>query len=166
MIHKAKGARIYISTTAVDVDAINAAANEAAAIALMSGLNFTEIGEVEEIGEHGDNSEEISFTAIKDGRVRKVKGPRNANTLAITCGRDAIDAGQLAMIAAEQTDYNYAFKIIYADSRAVSYSNTVEYFAGLVMSRPTNIGNVSNVVRRTFNIGINTGIYDNESAQS
>lgn len=165
MIHKVKGARVYIGT-AIDVDAVNAAASESAAIALMSGLSYTEIGELEEIGEHGDSSEEITFTAIKDGRVRKQKGSRNAGTLALTCGRDAIDAGQLALIAAEQDDYTYAFKIVYADARGASYSNTVEYFGAMVMGRPTKMGAVSAIARRTFNLAINTGIYDTESAAS
>src|SRR5690606_39014916 len=36
----------------------------------------------------------------------------------------------------------------------------VLYFGALVMAKPTNLGNVSNVVRRTFPLGINTGIYE------
>ncbi len=165
-IHKAKGSQLFIGP-AVDIVAINAAADEAAGIAIFAALSgWNEVLEVEDMGEHGDSSEEITFTAIKDGRVRKVKGPRNAGTMAIVVARDPLDTGQLAFIQAEQEDANFAFKLVYGDSRGGAYTNSTEYFAGLVMSRPNNIGNVSNIVRRTFNVAINTACYEVESVSA
>lgn len=164
-IHKAKGARLFIGPV-VDVEQINAASDEAALgiFEAISGGDWEEVEEVEDLGEIGDTSEEITFTAIRSARVRKMKGARNAGTAAIVVGRDPLDDGQQAMIAAEKTDFNYAFKIEYADARTPSYTHSIEYYAGLVLSRPTNIGNVANVVRRTFSVAVNTAIYAVDTA--
>lgn len=79
-------------------------------------------------------------------------------------GRDPLDDGQKALIAAEAVDFNYPFKVEFADARGPSYSNSVLYYGGLVMTKPPNLGNVSNVVRRNFQIGINTAVYEVGSA--
>lgn len=160
------GDKLFIGPV-VNADIINAMDDESAVTffeAFTSG-DWTEVEEVEDLGEHGDTSEEITFTAINNRRVRKLKGPRNAGTKNIVVGRDPTDPGQQAMVAAEGTDFNYAFKIEYADARDENHTDSVEYFAGMVMSKATNQGNVSNVTRRTFPIGINTGIYEVVSEQ-
>lgn len=121
---------------------------------------WIEVNEIEDYGQLGDESAEVTFTAVKDRRVRKLKGSRNAGTMAIVCGRDPLDPGQIALIAAERTDFNYAFKIEYSDARDEDHTDSVEYFIGLVMSRPTNLGTVDNVQRRTFNVGVNSEIIE------
>lgn len=162
-IHKTAGSKLYISPTSVDSDTINAL-SDSDAIDFFETINdWIEVEEVEEFGELGDTSEEITFTAVGNRRVRKLKGPRNAGTQAIIVGRDPLDDGQEAMLAAEGTDFNYAFKIELADARTPSYTDSVLYYAGLVMSRPTNLANVSAVTRRTFNVGINTAVYESSS---
>lgn len=159
-IHKTAGARFYISPTAIDTDAINAM-SDGDAVDYFDLINdWVEVEEVEEYGEIGDSSEEITFTAIGNRRVRKLKGPKNAGTQTVTVGRDPLDDGQEELIDAEATDYNYAFKIELADAQTPNHSDSVLYYAGLVMSKPTNLGNVSAVTRRTFNIGINTAVYE------
>ena len=44
------------------------------------------------------------------------------------------------------------------------HSNSILYYAGMVQGAPTNLGNVSNVVRRTFTLGINTAVFEDPSA--
>lgn len=152
------GARFFIGPQA-DVDAINAM-SEAAAIAHFEAVTgWTEVEEVEDLGTIGDSSDEITFTALKNRRVRKIKGPRNGGTQNVVVGRDPLDDGQNALIDAEKTDYDYYFKVIYDDARGDSYTESVDYYAGMVMTRQANLGNGSNVTRRNFNIGINTGVY-------
>src|SRR5690606_3428940 len=53
-----------------------------------------------------------------------------------------------------------AFKIVLNDARSANHSKSVMYYAGMVMSKASNMGNVSNVVRRNFDIGINTGVIE------
>lgn len=125
-----------------------------------SALSYTEVGLIETLGEVGDESNAVTFAAIGDGRVRKAKGARDAGTMAITVGHDPSDAGQLAMIAAEATNNNYAFKMVLPDGPTTSSTDTVVYFRGLVMSKRLNVGENDNVVRRTFNVGVNSELYE------
>lgn len=162
-VHKTAGTKFYIGpvTNPGTIEALT----DVAAIASFEGIHsWIEVEEVEDFGEIGDTSEELTFTAVSNRRVRKMKGPRNAGSMALTVGRDPLDPGQEALVAGEKTDFNYAFKIEYADARTENHTNSVEYFCGAVISRPTNLGNVSSVTRRTFNIGVNTAIYEVPSA--
>lgn len=163
-IHKTAGTRFFIGPV-VNPDTINALSEEAALanFEAVAAEDWTEVDEIESFGDAGDNSEVANFANVKDRRVRKLKTTRDAGTMAIVCGRDPLDEGQLALIAAEKTDYNYRFKIAYNDARDDDHSPSTEYFAGMVMSRPTNLGGVQDITKRTFNVAINTAIYSDDS---
>lgn len=164
-IHKTAGSKFYIGPV-VDADALNAMTDYDAVnyFESLSG-QWTEVEEVEDMGEHGDTSEAINFTAVGNRRVRKLKGPRDAGTKNVVVGRDPLDDGQVALLAAEATDFNYAFKVEHVDARAENFTDSVEYFGGLVMSRRVQQGQVNSVTRRTFPIGINTAIWEVASAE-
>jgi len=126
-----------------------------AAKTLLEGLTYVDVGEVETIGDYGDEDADVSFTALADARVRHLKGASDAGTTSITVGLDNGDAGQIAMATAKRnrSRFDYPFKVEYVDGG-------VDYFAGKVMSdRKTNIGN-GDVLRRNYNIGINSEIYE------
>ncbi len=122
--------------------------------------SYVEVAEVEDAGQIGDESATITFTALKDGRVQKLKGPRDAGTVALVCGALPNDPGQDALVAAEATIYNYNFRVTLNDALELGGTGTVLYFSAKVMSKRRNIGNVSNVVKYTFNLGINTAILE------
>lgn len=129
--------------------------SDTAAMTLLSGLTYTEVGEVETIGDYGDEDADVSFTGLSDARVRHLKGASDAGTMDVTVGLDRGDAGQIAMAAAKasRSRYDYPFKVVYPDGE-------VDYFAGKVMSdRKTNIAN-GDVVRRSYSVGINSEIYE------
>lgn len=160
-VSKTAGARFYIGPVA-DTDAIQAMTDEAALAyfeAITSG-DWTEVEEIESLGDLGDNSEVATFTSLKDRRVRKMKTTRDAGTMAVVCGRDPLDEGQIALVAAEREDFNYAFKVVLADKRGEAYSPSTLYFAGMVMSQPINLGGVQDVTKRTFNVGVNSAIFE------
>lgn len=163
-IHTNAGTRVFISPTPVDVDDINGMTDQEAVAFFQAIDDWIEAEEIEDNGEFGDTAEAITFTALNNARVRKLKGPRDAGTQAIVVGRDPLDDGQEAFIAAEGTNFNYAIRQEFADARTPQYSNSEVFYAGLIMGAPTNAGNVSNVVRRTFNVGINTAVYEVSSA--
>lgn len=124
-------------------------------------LAFTEVGEIENYGDFGDQANEITFTAISDRRVRKFKGSFNAGTLQLTLGRDPSDAGQAAMKTALASDSDYAIKVMLNDGSAGSPSApTTFYFRAKVMSYTANIGTVENVVRSTVGLGINSPLIE------
>lgn len=162
-VHKTAGARFYIGPV-VNADTIEAMTDEDA-ITYFEGLSgWVEIEEIESFGDLGDNSEIATFANVKNRRIRKWKTTRDAGTMAVVCGRDPLDAGQDALVAAEKADYDYAFKLVYSDAPDSDYVNSVEYFAGMVVSRPTNLGGVQDITKRTFNIGVNTAIYEVQTA--
>lgn len=149
MINTAAGAKISIGPTTAADTAVEYAA-----------LTYVEIGEVENLGEFGDQSNDVTFTSLKDSRVRHLKGARDAGVLALVVGRDAKDLGQVALKAAEKTKHAYAFKIEAADAEDGNDPNSIYYFHALVQSARDNFGEADNVVRTTFNLGIATGIIE------
>jgi len=148
-IFTATGAKLFIGPSVTS--AIDTAAE-------YGPLAWTEVGMIETLGEFGDESSEVTFAVLGDGRIRKAKGARNAGTLAITVAHAAEDTGQEAMIAAEATYNNYAFKVQLPNRLNATGTDELQYFRGLVMSKRQNVGGNDNVVRRTFNLGVNSEI--------
>ena len=146
-INAASGATLFLGSTAA-----------AAVLADFEADSFVEIGEVEDLGEFGDESEEIQFTSLSDSRTRKLKGPRDAGTMTVVVGDDPLDEGQISIEAAEGSNLDYNFKVVLNDAITLGGDGSVHYFRGKVMSKRRNVGNASNVVRRTFNVGINSAI--------
>jgi hypothetical protein len=150
-IQTTSGTKFYISTTA--------AASTVDDVAGYEALSWTEIMEVEDLGNIGDVSSEVTGAAISDSRVRKAKGARNAGTMnVIAFDTVPLDAGQVAVIAAEATNDNYAFKIELPDAPPPSGTPTIQYFRGLVMSNELRLGTNDNIRRRSFNIGVNSAV--------
>lgn len=124
---------------------------------------YTLIKKVEDLGELGDTSNEVTGVAIEDGRVRKAKGARNAGTMAVITFRQYDDPGQLAAIAAEKTKERYAFKLEVADVDAPG-TGTVLYFSALVGSRAERYGTADNITRRVFNLWVDSPVTEDPAA--
>lgn len=122
--------------------------------------DWDEITPVESLGEFGDQSNPITFASLGDSRMLKLKGVKDAGTLAIVCGYDAEDAGQIAAALAEQSPSNYRFRIVLNDEPTSEYSPSTFYFAGQVMSRSINVADVNSITKRTFNVGLNTQAWE------
>jgi hypothetical protein len=123
-----------------------------------AALTYVEVGEVESIGPFGDTAAISSFRALANTRTRKTKGTRDAGNVEIVVGRDPLDAGQIAMRAAEQTKFAYAFKIEANDKLDANDTNTFFYFGALVAARPVAAG--TDAVRERYQLAIDTAIYD------
>lgn len=156
-IQTTSGARFFISNASITsaVDTIGE---------FEATSQWIEVGLVEDLGELGDEASAVTGAAIGDGRIRKAKGARDAGTLAVICFHDPIDVGQLAVIAAEATNNNYGFKIILPDSPSQAYSDTIQYFRGLVMSKRLRLGTNDNIMRRMFNIGVNSEVFEDPAS--
>ncbi|WP_024281224.1 hypothetical protein [Xanthobacter sp. 126] len=142
------GAKIYIGTT-----------TEAANLTAFQADSYTEIKEVEDLGEFGDESSEVEFTSIGDSRKRRYKGTRDAGVLELVCGRDPLDAGQVAALAAEKVKDAYNFKVVVNDA-PVGGTPTTYFFRALVMSAKNSFGTVDNIVKVTFSLAINSAILE------
>lgn len=158
-VNTAAGTEVAIGTTK-DVDLT---ASESAIITSFAADTFTEVSLVEDVGEFGDESTAVTFTALKDSRVRKAKGSRDAGTIALVCARAPNDAGQDIMRTAEKSPLDYNLRITLNDQLTEAGDPTVYYMRVKVMSQRTAVGSVDNVIRTTFNLGINSAIYEVEA---
>lgn len=145
----ASGARLFIGPS------VTAATNTAA---LYAALTWVEVGLVEDLGEGGDQSSAVTGAALGDARTRKAKGARDAGTRNIVVFDDPSDLGQQAMVAAEASNSNFAFKIVSPNRLNATGTDGIEYFRGLVMGKRKRMGTNDNIIRRTFDIGINSAI--------
>jgi hypothetical protein len=148
-VNTASGAKLYIG---------GPNSNRATVLGDYEADSYIEVGEIEDMGEFGDESSRITFTALSDGRTRKFKGPRDAGEQTIVVGDDPTDEGQIALEAAEAQPLDYDFKVVLNDRLTLGGENSNHFFIGKVFSKKRNVGNVSNVVKRSFIIGINSAI--------
>jgi hypothetical protein len=146
--YAAAGGKVYISNAAVYSEPADAAAYAA--------LTWVEVGDPESVGEFGDEAQIITAATLQDTRVFKAKGPRDAGTLPLVVLHRPDDTGQQQLITAELTNLNWGFKIELPNKLTSGGSNQLIYFMGFVASQRLNPGNVSNIVRQTFNIAINS----------
>lgn len=148
-VFTATGAKLYIAPSVSAVPA-NAAAYAA--------LTWTEITLLESIGEYGDQSSIITAAVLGDGRMRKAKGARDAGEMAIVAFPKSTDAGQLAIEAAEGTYETYPFKVVLPNRLTGGGTDEINYFIALVTSKRTNVGANDNIVRRNYNVAVNSAI--------
>ena len=128
---------------------------DSAAITLLAGLTYIEVGELENIGDYGDEVGDVTFSALADSRTRHLKGLADAGSVELGIGFDAGDAGQLALVAAQKdrSQFDYPVKVEYVDG-------LVDYFAVKVMSSRKGVGGAEDVIKRNVTVGINSGIYE------
>lgn len=159
-VNTAAGSTFAIGPQGTYASTVDWSDTEEDIITAFEALVWTEVGEVEDLGEFGDEASEITFTALANRRTRKFKGTFNAGTVTVQAGSDPEDAGQLAMIAAFASDLDYPFRVTLNDQLTENGEPTTLYFGGKVMSKRRNVGNVENVVRQNFPVGINTEIIE------
>ncbi|UST85795.1 phage tail protein [Pseudomonas siliginis] len=126
---------------------------------------YVEVGEIEDLGEFGDTFSSVTFTSLRDGRVRKYKGTADAGDMTLTVGLDNGDAGQAALKVAHKDrskgDYNIKITLNDGDPDATpAVLPTTFYMRGKVMSNTVAAGAADNVVRRNVTIGINSDILE------
>lgn len=126
--------------------------------------SWTAINWLESIGEFGDESAEITFDAIGEGRTSKLKGIRNAGNMDLVMGVVDDDPGQIALLAAEAEIDDYAFRVTFNNAPAGGGTPARRYFIGKVMTARENLGTANNVVRRGGRVSINSNVVRVNSA--
>ncbi len=122
-----------------------------------TGESWTEIGGTTNLGSSGDTATLITSDQINRSRTRKAKGTRNAGSMEVVCDLDYADAGQLALIAAEKTNYSYAFKITYNDA-PVGGTPSERYFVAFVMSQSEQLDEANSVMKLNATLEIDSNI--------
>lgn len=148
MIFASNGAQISICTTAQSSEPT---------LTEYQALTWLEINEVETLGTFGDTSEEIAFTALGDARKRRLKGARDAGTLDMAMGADYSDAGQVALIAAEKTIFDYAFRVVFNDAPQGG-TPSERYFLAAVASASEGVNEANSTLMLNSSLWVNTAI--------
>lgn len=136
----------------------------AATTSAYAALTWVELTGVESVGAFGDTSQAVTFDLLAEGRTRKLKGSRDAGNMAINCVRDPLSASQAAMVGFEATAFSYAFKVLLADGADANDTDSAFYCTGKVMDAPVNVGGPNDPTRRTFNVAIDTAIFEARGA--
>src|SRR6478609_7593526 len=104
-LYPVAGAKFFIGA------AVNSVPDDADVDATdFASVSFTEVKGWQTMGAVGDAATLISEDIISSGRTLKAKGTRNAGSMQNNFIVLPTDPGQIALIAAENTDYNYPFK--------------------------------------------------------
>jgi hypothetical protein len=99
-INTAAGTTLYIGTTATDplTD------------------TFTVVGQVSNIPEFGRIYNEVKFNPLSTRGTLKVKGSYDDGSLPVELAKDSADPGQVLLLAASNTDFDYNFKVVANDA--------------------------------------------------
>lgn len=120
---------------------------------------WVEVGKWTSMGPYGDSAQLITTDLIGEGRTKKMKGTRNAGSMANTFAVDASDEGQIKMLEASQTLENYAFQIELNDSGGGTGAvNSKRQFYGLVMQSQEAGGGANTVQTLNATVEINSNI--------
>lgn len=99
------GCRYYIGSAPVDIP------DDDVEVADFASVTWIEVGQYETMGSAGDGAQNNSVNLINRRRTINYKGSRQAPQRQDNFALNLNDPGQLAMVAAEATDYNYPFRI-------------------------------------------------------
>lgn len=126
---------------------------------------WTEIKKLESIGTFGDATEEVAFDTLESRRTERVKGQRSAGSLEVVCAIDYADAGQLAAIAAERTDDNYAVRIVFNDA-PTGGTPSERMFIAMVGGATEQLDTANSIMRLNLSLWINSNIVRVNAAEA
>ena len=123
-------------------------------------MSYQNIAQIQDMGDFGDASNDVSAAHLTDGRTLHQKGVFDAGTMTVIMSYDRTDAGQSALAALSSTS-NYAFRITLNDG----VDPTTVYFRGQVMRYRLGVAGADNVIPATAEIGINSALVIAESGE-
>lgn len=151
-LYPVAGAKIYIGAALATKASDFVAAD-------FASQSWTEIDGWETMGAIGDAAQVITTSLINRGRDVKQKGTRNAGSMQNVFAILASDPGQIALIAAEKTRSNFAFKIEFDDKPvAASKAVTITIAAPGVVTWTTHGLVVGDQVKFTTTGALPTGL--------
>jgi len=124
MANTNKGSKLYICVTPKPS---NLTQSE------FEGLTWVPVSNVGMIGETGTNTNLVNYDELETAVTQKSKGISNAGDPTFEMARNDTDAGQIALRAAADTNFQYAIKIEKNDKPASNYTNTILYNRGVIV---------------------------------
>ncbi|WP_062206793.1 hypothetical protein [Aureimonas sp. AU12] len=110
---------------------------------------YVEFDGITNIGGFGDTASLITSDHVNSGRTKKAVGTRNAGSMTLACDRQPNDPGQLAGIAAADTDDRYNIRVTIPVGKG---KFEVDYLTCYVLSRNKDFGGSNDAQKITFNL--------------
>lgn len=114
-----------------------------------AALTYTNIGNIDNMGEHGRVYAPITFNPIDTRATRKLKGSFNEGNKTISLAYEAGDAGMLILKNALLSDADFSFKNQYQ-------SGDVDYFIAKVMSLTKATSSVDDIFMATIELSLSS----------
>lgn len=138
-----------ISTVAGTAIKISAALPATYDVAGYVALTYTNIGNIEDGGEHGREYAEVTFNPIDTRGTQKYKGSFNEGSKTLSIGYDSDDAGMALLKLALASDNDYSFEVIYPNG-------DIDYFIAKVMTLTKATGGVDSIRMASVSLSIST----------
>lgn len=107
---------------------------------------WTLVGQIENFGNHGMTAQILTFTAVEDAVIQKLKGSKDYGTMSMMLANIPSDAGQVILAAAGESQNRYSARIDYplGDGEATKEKH---YIDALVATREHQDGD-ANAIRK------------------
>lgn len=112
-------------------------------------LVFTNIGNIEDGGEHGREYAEVTFNPIDTRGTQKYKGSFNEGNKTLSIGYDSDDAGMILLKTALNSDGDYSFEVEYPNG-------DIDWFRAKVMTLTKATGGVDSIRMASVTLAITT----------
>lgn len=146
------GSKVYIGAALAMKSADFVEADFTTALA-----SAVEIKGLDTIGSFGDTATAVTQPIIGEGRDKTVKGTRSAGNMELVAAIDYADPGQIALLAAEKTIHDYAFRVVFNDAPPGG-TPSERLFIGKVMSANEQLDQANNVMKLNASIAINSNV--------
>lgn len=131
--------------------------------ASFNGQTWVEVKNPESLGSVGDEAEQISFDDLSSKRRKKLKGVRDAGIMEVIAGIDYSDPGQIAALAAEKANGDYAFKVVFDDAPAGG-TPSERLFSAAVGSAREALETANNVMKLQLALWVNSNVVRKNAA--
>ena len=138
-----------VGTTAGTKLGISAGVPATYDVAGYAALTYTNVGNIEDAGEHGRVYAEVTFNPIAERGTQKFKGSFNEGNKTLSIGYDSDDAGMILLKSALNSDANYAFEVEYPNG-------DIDYFQAKVMSLVKQASTVDTIRMVSVELSITT----------
>lgn len=118
-----------------------------------TGMTYTDVGEIENFGNHGVTATITEFTPISTATVGKFKGSKNYGTMSLAIGNLPGNAGQILLEAAAESTAHYSAKITYPLGDGETTAE-IHYLDVLVAKKENQDGAVNDVRKLAVDLAV------------
>jgi hypothetical protein len=118
-----------------------------------TALSWTQIGEIENFGNHGTTAGVQTFTPVGSAVMEKYKGSKNYGVMNLVVGYLPSDAGQALVETAVESTNRYSAKIVYPLGQGEATAET-HFLEVLVTKREFQDGTVDSVRKSAIDLEV------------